>query len=336
MEPLPPPRPKITLADVDEYLNTLTPKDVKSSKALQNIIDIAYKHMPKSKLNSGDKLLELQVFVKSALSRKKGGRKKTQRRRQKGGEMTREEYMGLLVILFTSFVILSMLAKKSQTIELSATEKQHIDYLCYRSSYDPATRENFLRVYGTASNAQKAYIDSVCTTKYGGKLPNMPYDDMPEHPFNLYENNRITLNAYNDQLGEWEQVYLARREAGLDVPAIPDEIDPPVSNIPHFTTANAENTKQFRNIQPGTADLISFNDIENGTEMIELHGDPKHYYTRESMNTYLAASPNAWPKQNPLTRQAIKSAANMKRYKARVMKSSSGGKRLYTRRINKS
>ena len=330
----PPPRPKITLADVDEYLDTLKPKDIKSSKYLENIINAVYKHMPKSKLNSGNKLHELQVFVKSILSRKKGGQRKTHRKQQKGGEMTTQDFIGILLIYFISLVILLKIEKKNKENELSATEKQHIDYLCYRSSYDPATRENFLRVYGRASAVQKAYIDSVCTANYGGKLTNMPYGNMPRHPYYDFEEDRLTIDEYVEQLEEWNMIYLARREAGLDVPAIPEGAEPPNSDIPRFTTANAENTKQLRNIPPGTTDPILFSDIENGIEMIELHGDPKHYYTRESMNTYLLANPNAWPKQNPLTRQAIKSAANMKRYKARVTNISKGGSKTHRARKN--
>ena len=65
--------------------------------------------------------------------------------------------------------------------------------------------------------------------------------------------------------------------------------------------------------------------ITNGTEMVELHGNPSHLFTKEGINGWIKAKGAAV--SNPITRQPI-TQGNIKRYTAVVR----GGSRRRRRR----
>jgi hypothetical protein len=69
-------------------------------------------------------------------------------------------------------------------------------------------------------------------------------------------------------------------------------------------------------------------DITNGTEMVELHANPGHLFTKEGINGWIASKGNAVT--NPLTRASI-TQQNIKRYTA-----TKGGKRRSNRKTRRS
>ena len=57
-------------------------------------------------------------------------------------------------------------------------------------------------------------------------------------------------------------------------------------------------------------------ELKNGTEMVELHNEPRHYYTSESIRKLISANPGITV-QNPQTRVPILQT-NLKRYIAKL------------------
>lgn len=328
--------PKISITDVNEYLDTLTAANLKKSPNLKLLIDYVYNRIPKSKYkntaanNTEAKLHTIQAFVKSLLPRKNSN---ITRRVQNGGD-SRDAYIGMFITFFIGYIILLRMAKAAQQ-SLSARDKEYIENAIYKASYSPIAREQLLNGYPVLPPRQKAYIDEICMRDYGARLQDMPYQEMPSHP--IYIEPALEGDEYDNAVASWELDYISRVNAGLPVPEEEDELLPEgykkyITN-PKFTTTNAENIGE-RNVPAGSENVFSLEPIETGDEMIELHKQPGHYYRRNGMETHLT-SPGPWPKTNPFTREEIKKT-NMKRYTARVVpKPSRGGKSKRTRKSHK-
>ena len=76
----------------------------------------------------------------------------------------------------------------------------------------------------------------------------------------------------------------------------------------------------FLNIPEGSSNTITYNDIENGRELINFQGEYDHnrYYTKNTFNTL--AKNNQGLKTNPYTKEKIRNNATLRKYKARVSK----------------
>jgi hypothetical protein len=95
-------------------------------------------------------------------------------------------------------------------------------------------------------------------------------------------------------------------------------------------TTNAAPHIGTKNIPAGSENFISRDDIEEGDEMVELHGNPSHIYKKSSLNQWIATRKEQFPRnpiKNPYTGQNIKQE-NIKRYTARI-KSGGGTRRMY-------
>lgn len=76
-----------------------------------------------------------------------------------------------------------------------------------------------------------------------------------------------------------------------------------------------------RNIPVDSENFISRDNIEEGDEMVELHGNPDHIYKKSSLNQWIATRKEQFPRnpiKNPYTGQNIKQQ-NMKRYTASML-----------------
>jgi len=73
--------------------------------------------------------------------------------------------------------------------------------------------------------------------------------------------------------------------------------------------------------------------ITNGTEMVELHGNPTHLFTKEGINGWIAAKGAAV--SNPITRQPI-TQGNIRRYTAVVRNGGRRNRRSTRRSIKRS
>jgi hypothetical protein len=76
-----------------------------------------------------------------------------------------------------------------------------------------------------------------------------------------------------------------------------------------------------KNIPVDSENFISRDNIEDGDEMVELHGNPDHIYKKSSLNQWIATRKEQFPRnpiKNPYTGQNIKQQ-NMKRYTASML-----------------
>ena len=76
----------------------------------------------------------------------------------------------------------------------------------------------------------------------------------------------------------------------------------------------------IKNVPAGSENFISRDNIEEGDEMVELHGNPDHLYKKSSLNQWITTRKEQFPRnpiKNPYTGQNIKQQ-NMKRYTARL------------------
>lgn len=109
--------------------------------------------------------------------------------------------------------------------------------------------------------------------------------------------------------------------AALDAPAASAPLAPayngPLSTnrVEHVGTRNIRRSS----LEDGGTNLIG-DSVQTGTEMVELHGDPNRYFTKNSINGWISSRGNA--ATNPVTRAPIRQR-NMRRYTARVVNSSS-------------
>ena len=86
-------------------------------------------------------------------------------------------------------------------------------------------------------------------------------------------------------------------------------------------TTNAAPHIGVRNIPIDSENFISRDNIEDGDEMVELHGNPDHLYKKSSLNQWIATRKEQFPRnpiKNPYTGQNIKQQ-NMKRYTASML-----------------
>ena len=88
----------------------------------------------------------------------------------------------------------------------------------------------------------------------------------------------------------------------------------------------------IREIPAGSTDTISHEDIEDGDEMVELHGDPKHIFKKSMIDEWISSRKKQFPRnpiKNPYTNVIIKQE-DIKRYTAKLKaKAKNGGKRGY-------
>jgi len=91
-----------------------------------------------------------------------------------------------------------------------------------------------------------------------------------------------------------------------------------------------------KNVPEGSEDFISSDDIENGDEMVELHGNPAHIYKKSSINQWISKRKEQFPRnpiKNPYTGEYI-NQENIKRYTAKLKtkpknKDNNGTRRKY-------
>ena len=88
----------------------------------------------------------------------------------------------------------------------------------------------------------------------------------------------------------------------------------------------------IREIPAGSEDTISREDIEDGDEMVELHGNPKHIFKKSLIDEWISTRMKQFPRnpiKNPYTMVNIKQE-DIKRYTAKLKaKAKNGGKRGY-------
>jgi hypothetical protein len=75
-----------------------------------------------------------------------------------------------------------------------------------------------------------------------------------------------------------------------------------------------------KDVPKGSENFISRDDIEDGDEMVELHGNPAHIYKKSSINQWISKRKEQFPRnpiKNPYTGENIKQR-NIKRYTARL------------------
>ena len=97
-----------------------------------------------------------------------------------------------------------------------------------------------------------------------------------------------------------------------------------------ITLNNAEH-KGDLSIPPGTENAISYDEIEDGEELVVLNGktnSPSHRFKRNGLEQWIQSKYNSgeFP-TNPLTREQIRTTSQLTRYKAHVAKSHKGGRR---------
>jgi len=77
-----------------------------------------------------------------------------------------------------------------------------------------------------------------------------------------------------------------------------------------------------KDVPEGSENFISRDDIEDGDEMVELHGNPAHIYKKSSLNQWISSRKKQYPRdpiKNPYTDEIIKQR-NIKRYTAKIKK----------------
>jgi len=77
-----------------------------------------------------------------------------------------------------------------------------------------------------------------------------------------------------------------------------------------------------KDVPEGSENFISRDDIEDGDEMVELHGNPAHIYKKSSLNQWISSRKEQYPRdpiKNPYTDEIIKQR-NIKRYTAKIKK----------------
>jgi hypothetical protein len=99
------------------------------------------------------------------------------------------------------------------------------------------------------------------------------------------------------------------------------------NRVEHVGTRNIRRSS----LEDGSTDLIG-DSVENGTEMVELHGDANRYFTKNSINGWIRSRGNA--ATNPVTRAPMRQR-NMRRYTARLINSSSSSNGSTSRKSRK-
>jgi hypothetical protein len=111
---------------------------------------------------------------------------------------------------------------------------------------------------------------------------------------------------------EWErELMLAYREGRRPRRRSPADIS--TDTAPHIGT---------KDVPAGSENYISRDDIEDGDEMVELHGNPAHIYKKSSLNQWISTRKKQFPHnpiKNPITAENI-NQENIKRYTAKIKK----------------
>jgi hypothetical protein len=75
-----------------------------------------------------------------------------------------------------------------------------------------------------------------------------------------------------------------------------------------------------KDVPKGSENFVSRDDIEDGDEMVELHGNPAHIYKKSSINQWISKRKEQFPRnpiKNPYTGEYI-NQENIKRYTAKL------------------
>ena len=157
------------------------------------------------------------------------------------------------------------------------------------------------------------------------------------YPYNILQAENNRLYAIYDQedhlfINPQEEEAFKREQARKDREEIERIWQKQPQRNPVGISTDAAPHIGIREIPAGSEDTISNEDIEDGDEMVELHGNPKHIFKKSMIDEWISSRKKQFPRnpiKNPYTNVIIKQE-DIKRYTAKLKaKPKNGGKRGY-------